>query len=138
MTYIGQGNLHVFLEIFLALDLTAILALLAEGWISHPGPFHKTQRHAQEFETLSCFSVPLSLPSFSPSKLALVALWVSSGHKAAFSPFSVATGTKMQVEDHACRYNRKEREAERQSASETDLCFFFNFSPCSFPYSCPN
>ena len=27
LTYIGQGNLHVFLEIFLALDLTALLAL---------------------------------------------------------------------------------------------------------------
>jgi hypothetical protein len=49
------------LEIFLALDLKAILALQADGWISHPKPFHKTQRHAQEFETLSCFSVPLSL-----------------------------------------------------------------------------
>lgn len=27
LTYIGQGDLHVFLEIFLALDLTALLAL---------------------------------------------------------------------------------------------------------------
>lgn len=60
LTYIGQGNLHVFLEIFLALDLTAILALQADGWISHSSSFHKTQRHAQEFETLSCFSVPCS------------------------------------------------------------------------------
>lgn len=31
ITYRGQGNLHVFLEIFLALDLTAILALEADG-----------------------------------------------------------------------------------------------------------
>lgn len=50
----------MFLEIFLALDLTPILALEADGGISRPSPFHKTQGHAQECETLSCFSVPLS------------------------------------------------------------------------------
>lgn len=67
LTYTGQGHLHVFLETFLALDLTAILALPADGWISHSGSFHKTHRHAQEFETLSCFSIsslPFSLLSY--------------------------------------------------------------------------
>lgn len=83
ITHIGQGDLHVFLEIFLALDLTTILALFADGWISHPSPFHKTQRHTQEFETLSCFSVPSSLLPYSlPSYL--VALLANGGYQAAF------------------------------------------------------
>lgn len=83
ITHIGQGNLHVFLEIFLALDLTAILALFADEWISHPSPFHKTQRYTREFETLSCFSVPSSLLPFSlPSYL--VALLTNGGYQAAF------------------------------------------------------
>lgn len=97
LTYIGQGNLHVFLEIFLALDLTAILALQADGWISFPSPFHKTQRHAQEFETLGCFSVPLYLLPFSPSKLSSGALLAGRGHRLP-SPFCTATGTKKQVQ----------------------------------------
>lgn len=59
ITYTGQGNLHVFLEVFLALDFTAILALQADGGLAISSHFHKTQRRAQEFETLSCFSVLL-------------------------------------------------------------------------------
>lgn len=93
LTYTGQGNLHVFLEIFLALDLTAILALPADGWGSRPSPFPKTQRHAQEFETLSCFSVPSSLLPF-PLPSYLVALWAPR----LLSAFRVATGVKTRVE----------------------------------------
>ena len=92
LTYIGQGNLHVFLEIFLALDLTAILALRADGWGSHPSPFPKTQRHAQEFESLSCFSVPFSLLPFPlPSYL------VAPLTPRVLSAFGVATGVKTGV-----------------------------------------
>lgn len=97
ITYKSQGNLHVFLEIFLALDLTAILALQAGGWISHPGPFHKTQRHAQESETLSCFSVPLFLLPFS---LLSYLSWPCGPAVATrlLSPLCAATGTKKRLE----------------------------------------
>lgn len=78
ITYTGQGNLHVFLKIFLALDLTVLLALGADGGLAIPSLFLKPQRHAQD-ETLS-FSL-CSLVSHFLSKLMLVAPLVSTDHR---------------------------------------------------------
>lgn len=79
ITYIGQGNLHVFLEIFLALDFTAILALQADGGLAIPSLF---TRHKDMHRSLKPWAASLlsSLLLF-PSELVLVALLVSSDHR---------------------------------------------------------
>lgn len=97
ITYRGQGNLHVFLEIFLALDLTALLALQADEWISHPSPFHKTQRHAQECKTLSSFFVPLPSLPFPFLSYLWQLCWPVVATGLLFA-FCMATGTKKRVE----------------------------------------
>lgn len=124
----------MFLEIFLALDLTAILALRADGWISHPSPFHKTQRHAQECETLSCFSVPLSLLPFFCSQLSLVALLASGDHRAAYLHSVWPQGWRSELKFHILRQS----DAGRQGAGmwEVDLSLTQAF-PCSFPTLAP-
>lgn len=110
----------------MALDLTAILALFADGWISHPSLFHKTQRHTQEFETLSCFSVPSSLLPFSlPSYL--VALLANGGYQAAFC---VLCGHRDKEASQSSVYAGRAGKAGRlgvigASMSEVNLCFLF-------------
>lgn len=143
MTYVGQGNLHVFLEIFLALDFTAVLALWADGWISHHSPSHKTQRHAQEFETLSCFSVPSSSVPFFLSKLSgsYVGQWWPQG---CFLHSVWPQGQRSQWKFCTCRQHRERRQVGAEGgeqACQQWTCVsssplpIMTASPCSL--SCP-
>lgn len=142
ITYRGQGNLHVFLEIFLALDLTAILALEADGGISRPSPFHKTQRHAQECETLSCFSSHFPHCPFLFS--------VSSGSSGGRQwprgclqfTFCAATGTRREVKFHLRRQGREGRQRGQAcqkwiSVSRCSPLHITKVFPRSFPTLAP-
>lgn len=131
ITYTGQGNLHVFLEIFLALDFTAILALQADGGLAISSHFHKTQRCAQEFETLSASLFYLLV--FFLSKLVLEALLVNGDLRliSLHSLWPQEQRSFIKIHIDVGRFNRNRREAGKQSISKMDLCFLLNFSPCS-------
>lgn len=130
ITYIGQGNLHVFLEIFLALDFTAILALQADGGLAISSLFttHKDAHRSLKPWAASLFYLLV----FFLSKLVLEALLVNGDLRliSLHSLWPQEQRSFIKIHVHIGRFSRNRREAGKQSISEMDLCFLLSFSPC--------
>lgn len=141
LTYTGQGNLHAFLELFLALDWTAISALLADGWVSHPSPFSQDTRTCTEVRNPELFLWSIFLIAMSTSKLSggcVGQQWPRGCFLHSVWPWWYSFELKFPV----CRQRREGQQA-RASMSEVDLCFLFSLSsfdcfPYSFRYSSSN
>lgn len=141
LTYTGQGNLHAFLELFLALDLTAISALPADGWLSHASPFSQDTRTCTDVQNPELFLCSIFLIATSTSKLSggcVGQQWPQGCFLHPVWPWGQSSELKFPV----CRQSR-EGQLAIASMSGVDLCFLFILSgydcfPHSFLYSSSN